>query len=522
MTKALLIVALGVCAVPGILRAEGEEVEEVVKVSRILSVNDCVRRAIRNNSDLKSERLNILIGEEQILAELAAFAWNLEAATVYEDRTKPQNAREASATNSFRSRLFDEDSLRSRLALTKRLTTGGTVEFGSRYARLENDLTRDSLTSVFSPEHEFFVGVTLTQPLLRGFGKKSTLAKVDLAELQKESSRLLTTLKAMNLVAEVAARYTDVVAAHENLAVKSENIERASLMVERNKVRVESGKGVENEVLTAELAVFQRKDDYLDTEAQKVERLNALAGLINLGPGLDRETSFVPVSGYGLAENLPSREALIDTAIRKRVDLSYYRTVIDSAHINIRRARDGAKPSLNVVGSTGLYGLDSSSGGAVSEALEDQGHEYTLGLEFRMELGGQSGKSAVEIAVHQLEQAELGYGKARNTISLEVDTAYSRVLNARQRLITAQKGRDLAKRNLEAEELLLEQSKGDLYRVIERQQLFGDANANVVGTSALVGKSIIALWLASGQLFEKYGVSEEWIQSAVEIQNHDN
>ena len=78
----------------------------------------------------------------------------------------------------------------------------------------------------------------------------------------------------------------------------------------------------------------------------------------------------------------------------------------------------------------------------------------------------------------------------------------------------------MAKRNLEAEEILLEQSKGDLYRVIERQQLYGDANANVVGTSALVSKSMVALWLASGQLFEKYGISEEWVQTTVEIQNH--
>ena len=519
MNNTLLLLALGACAVPGSLLA-GEGAGGGGGASQILSAHDCVRRAIRENPDLKSERLNILIGEEQILAELAAFAWNLEAATVYEERDKPQNAREASATNSFRNRLFSEDNFRARVALTKRLTSGGTVELGSRYARLENDLTRDSLTSVFNPEHEFFVGVTLTQPLLRGFGKKSTLAKVDLANLQKESARMLTTLKAMNLVAEVAARYTDVVAAHENLGVKTENIERANLMVERNKARVESGKGVENEVLTAELAVFQRKDDYLDTEVAKVERLNALAGLINLGPGLDRRASFVPVSGFGVEENLPDREDLIDTAIRSRVDLSYYRTVIDSAHINIRRARDGAKPSLNLVGSAGLYGLDSSSGGALSEAIEDQGHEFTMGLEFRMELGNQSGKSAVEIAKLQLEQAELGYGKARTTISLEVDTAYSRVLNARQRLATAKKARDLAKRNLEAEELLLEQSKGDLYRVIERQQLYGDANANVVATTALLSKSIVALWLASGQLFEKYGISEEWVQSTVEIQDH--
>jgi len=489
---------------------------ESVEVARSLSLDSCIRRAIQHNPDLRTEQLNILIGEEEIVSELAAFAWNLEMTSVYEDRDKPQNAREASSNNDLQDRLFREDAWRSRVGLNKRFTSGTSLEVGMRYSRVEDDLTRNPLVSSFSPEHEFFVGVTLTQPLLRGFGRESTLAEVDLARLRAESARLLTMLKAMNLVAEVSARYIDVVAAEENLGVKSQNIDRANLMVDRNKARVESGKGVENEVLTAELAAFQRRDDYLDTAAERVERLNALAALIQLGPDFDGGGSFVPVSGFGGPGDLPGKRALIDEAIQNRIDLNYYAKVIDAARINVLRAKNGAKPQLNMIGSAGLYGLDSSAGRALNGALDDQGQEFTLGLEFRMELGGQSGKSAVEVARLQLEQAEIGYGKARNAITLEVDTAYQRVLNIRQRLETAEKARELARRNLEAEELLLEQSKGDLYRVIERQQLYGDANANAVATSALLGKAMIALRLATGQLFEHYEIDEEWITSVVE------
>ncbi|NIP97793.1 MAG: hypothetical protein GWO24_31925, partial [Akkermansiaceae bacterium] len=75
---------------------------------------------------------------------------------------------------------------RSRMGFTRRFTTGTQVELGTRHSVSENDLSRgdsflSSRSSPFTVEHEVFVGVTLTQPLLRGFGRESNLAATDLA-----------------------------------------------------------------------------------------------------------------------------------------------------------------------------------------------------------------------------------------------------------------------------------------------------------------------------------------------------
>ena len=95
------------------------------------------------------------------------------------------------------------------------------------------------------------------------------------------------------------------------------------------------------------------------------------------------------------------------------------------------------------------------------------------------------------------------------------------MINSRERLEASRKAKELAAKNLEDEELLLEQSKGDLYRVIERQQLLGDAEASVVSSNALLSKSIIALWLTSGQLFERYDIKQTWIKPAAEDRKND-
>jgi outer membrane protein TolC len=351
--------------------------------------------------------------------------------------------------------------------------------------------------------------------LLRGAGRDTNLAAVDLARLKVEASKMLTLVKAMNLVAEVAARYTDVVAAEENLQVKQANIDLAEALVVRNKELVKSGKGVQADVTTAELAVYQRQDDYLEAQAQRVERLNALLALIDSKPDFKRQTRFVPVRGFHTGSDLTNKEALVNFALQNRLDVSYYGSVVKSARLNLMRSENAAKPELNLVGGAGLYGLDEEVHRAFEQAGDNQGSEWSIGVEFKMNLGKEEGDARIRTAEHQLRQSELGLRKTKTSIALEVDTAHSRVISAKQRLKTAIKARELAEQNLQTEQELLDQGKGDLYRVIERQQILGDTKTNVVATQALLSKSVVALWMSSGQLFERFGVTGEWINAIV-------
>jgi len=499
----------------------GTSLAEEKALAQSLSLEACIMQAIKRNPDLRSERLNVLINKEEVIRELADFGWKLEASTRYEDRDKPQNTRDATSIQSDGSislgsnRIFSENNLRSRVALRKRLSSGAMFELGATHASLENTLTLGSTNSLFSPEHEVFMGFTISQPLLRGAGRDTNLAAVDLARLKVEASKMLTLVKAMNLVAEVAARYTDVVAAEENLQVKQANIDLAESLVERNKELVKSGKGVQADVTTAELAVYQRQDDFLVAQAQRVERLNALLALIDSKPDFKRQTRFVPVRGFHTGSDLTNKEALVNFALQNRLDVSYYGSVVKSARLNLMRSENAAKPELNLVGGAGLYGLDEEVHRAFEQAGDNQGSEWSIGVEFKMNLGKEEGDARIRTAEHQLRQSELGLRKTKTSIALEVDTAHSRVISAKQRLKTAIKARELAEQNLKTEQELLDQGKGDLYRVIERQQILGDTKTNVVATQALLSKSVVALWMSSGQLFERFGVTEEWINAIV-------
>jgi outer membrane protein TolC len=365
---------------------------------------------------------------------------------------------------------------------------------------------------LFSPEYETFTGITITQPLLRGFGKDANLAGVNIARLRGSAQEILTRVKAMNLVAEVATRYTDIVTADRVLAVHSQNIKLAEQMLTRNKELVKSKEGLATDVTTAELAVYQRQDQYITSAADKIERVNTLFALTNREPDLDGKTRFKAVSSFFSGATIKGKRELIDYGQTHRLDLSYYNNVVDTAKLNVLRARDAGKSQLNVTGSAGLYGLDAEADGAFDEAAGSQGTEWSLGLSLKMPLGEDGADAALEAAESQVRQAQLELAKAKRNISLEVHTACIRVDAAKQRIQTAKKAVELATQRLKQEQDLFDAGEGDFYRVVEQQQILGDSQVNLVASEAALSKSVIAVWLAAGQIFERMGISNAEVE----------
>ena len=91
-------------------------------------------------------------------------------------------------------------------------------------------------------------------------------------------------------------------------------------------------------------------------------------------------------------------------------------------------------------------------------------------------------------------------------------TACIRVDAAKQRIQTAKKAVELATQRLKQEQDLFAAGEGDFYRVVEQQQILGDSQVNLVASEAALSKSVIAVWLAAGQIFERMGISNAEVE----------
>ncbi len=474
-----------------------------------MGLEQAIRFSLERNLDLETEEFTRQLREKEILLAQREFAWNVAASYLYQYVDKPQNTREFIATGGedqgFSPRIFEERNHQARFGLSKKLTYGTEVEIGTRYSVLDNTLNRSIPPSLTSPEYEAFTGLTLTQPLWRGFGPKVNEAAIKAAVVGEEAAAILVQVRAMTVVAETASRYYDLVSAGQNQGVKAEGHRLAAKLLDRSRKLEESGKANSSDVLKAEVALYQRQEEEIEAESIKIDRQNALLLLMS-DDVATTERSILPTTGLQTTYDLPQRSSLVENAVNHRLDVIYYRKLLERAGLNLIRGKDAANPQLNLVATAGVNGLAGDGTGSYSESFGGQGPEFSIGLNFAMPLDGKMRRAELDMAEIEFKKAETSLRKQKATVALEIDTALSRVRSLLQRVSTAAKARELAAKNMESEEKLLEEGRSDNFRVLEMQQEYADTCSRQIEAQAELNKSMVGLWLSSGQIFDKFSI----------------
>jgi outer membrane protein TolC len=287
--------------------------------------------------------------------------------------------------------------------------------------------------------------------------------------------------------------------------VKTEGHHLAAKLLDRSRKLEESGKATTADVLKAEVALYQRQEEEFEAESIKIDRQNALL-LLMADDVATSERSVLPTTGLTTNYQLPERGNLVGNAVENRLDVVYYRKLLERAGHNLVRGKDASKPQINLVATAGVNGLAGDGSGSYSESFGGQGPEFSIGLNFAMPLNGKMRRAEWDMAELELKKAETSLRKQKATVALEIDTALSRARSLLQRVSTAAKAREMAAKNMESEEKLLEEGRSDNFRVLEMQQEYADVCSRQIEAQAELNKSMVGLWLASGQIFEKFSI----------------
>ena len=481
-----------------------------------LSLNSCIIQGLKSNPEMDLERINVEISENELLKEKGALSWELETISKWEDRDKPQNTREFIAVGGISfpgnsARIFSDKNFIAKEGLKKKFKSGTIFELSSTFNRLENTLNQTSESSLYSPEYESFTGVTLIQPLLKG-GINSTTAKINIANNQVKENQYLVEIKAINLIGEVSSSYTDIILIDEIIKLKEESILLAETLVKENKKLSKASKRNEIDTTTAELAVFNRKGDLFNSQAIKTNYLNKLFGLLDLPPASQNEKKFKPLENFFSVEEISSRKKITEIALKKRIDILYYNNLIKSSELNLIRAKDQSLPSLNLSGSYGAYGISDKGIDSYSESFKRQGMEWSVGLNFKMLLNKKARESEIRVAQNQLAKVKIEKEKAMKLITLQIDSTYDQLKRLKQKIKTSDTAVKLATQRLNQEQKLVSEGKGNIYKLVEQQELMTMTKIKAVEAQAMLNKSIISLWISSGEIFEKLDVDKNLIQ----------
>jgi outer membrane protein TolC len=380
------------------------------------------------------------------------------------------------------------------------LSTGATASaaFTNLWSR-SRIAGQDNLSTRFV---EPSLSLSLTQPLLQGFGREVTEQGITVAKYGKESSLLQWRNAAIATVSSVRDQYFALFKARENLETRKAALAVAKEIHAGNQARVNAGVLASVELLDSEFGVAQREVELLTAEKNVRDASDRLRATIQYPPG----SELVPTEPMTAVPLETSEEQAMATALRDRPDLRIARVNLDSQQFQTRVAKNAVLPSLALTGSAGLTAQGSGYSDSLSDLSSADTPFWSVGISFSYPFGNDAAEAALAASRLRERQSIERIRSLEDAIRLDVRTALRALDTSYRQIESAQKGVELGTARLDSfvkrqrvglavtKDLL--QAEADLTAA---RETLAAARADYQGATTL-------LWKATGELLERQGI----------------
>lgn len=489
---------------PAELRIEGDVIR--------LPLEQAVELALRRNLGLVVERFSREQARQGIFQNLGIYDLLAAADVRHTDSRIP-------TASSLEASQFEED--RADLSLTQLLPSGAVASFAWNNRRTESN----SQFAAINPSYRSSPTFSLTQPLLRDFGRLTTERNLMIARTNDSISRETFETQVATTIQQTENAYWDLVEAREQLKVAEESLALTRELHDQNRIRVEVGTLAPLELVQSEAGIATREEEIIRSRSRVGDAEDELRRLLALDQGELWSKSIDP-------ETSPEREPLtleleesIAAALRERPELNSQRLVIETARIESEYFRGQRKPQLDAIASYGWGGVggtllvDPVTGqplarplaGGFGDALDQiRGLDFpswSVGLTFSMPIQNRAARAQSTIADLELEQSQATLKDLEQTVITEVRRAARAVETAREVIVSAAVSSRLAEKNLEAERKRYENGMSTSFQILEIQEDLTAARSREVTAVTGYRRALAEFYRAIGRLLEENGVA---------------
>jgi outer membrane protein TolC len=401
--------------------------------------------------------------------------------------------------------VFDQDTDRFESSLGFRTPLGTQVAFVARESKIRSTFAGDPRT--ITPFYQAFGGIEVRQPLLKDFGPTATLFEVRTSRVNERVAAFTWEKSLSDAISQVISTYIDMVFAEADMKTKKEAIAADTKLAEQNQRRLELGFMSPIDVQQARAQISLDQEQLIQAKNLFMERQLVLRRLITKESSSSEPEVFMPVTMPPLAAPESRRDNLLVTAFRKRPDYNAAVTESEKHDLRLRYAKNQRWPSLDLVGTFGYNGLAGHWESARDAAQSSQAPQWSFGVQFSMPLGGIQPRAQLDIVRGQREQAILRIKQSELAVTVDVDTALSRIEMSRQRLETARNTRDLNEEAVRIAYRRLEEGQLSSFDLIEQQRRLYDAKSRELAARAELDRAIVALWASTGTVLDNTGVT---------------
>ncbi|HEX9637906.1 MAG TPA: TolC family protein [Acidobacteriota bacterium] len=487
-----------------------------------LTLQDSVLTALKNNLGIEVNRFIPLISETAIRQALGEFDSFLYSNTLYTDATVPANsALQGTAVAASTAKVWDTTT-----GYRQKLFSGLNYDVSLQTTRTEVN----NRFLLFNPRWESNLNLSITQPLLKGWGFSVNRINIELARGNHRISLSEFEQSVIDTIAQVENNYWDLVFSISDLEVNTESLQLAQEQLERNRIQVEVGTMAPIEITQARAEVASREEGIILAQTAIENNQDTLKTSINIRDPVQRLATIVPLDQPSFVSLDQTLEQVVQAALENRPELRQERERMGNAQRSRDYYRNQMKPQLDLVASFGSTGLDGESlvfdcdpfsdpdcqpsgsvrggiGGSLNDAFGFDFRTWTVGANFSLPIKNDTYGGFYQQYRLEVERSEAQLRDLENQIALEVRTAYRQV-EAGIKLIEATR----VARELQNEKLVAEQKKFSVgtstnFQVLQFQRDLTQAKSQELNALIQYNKLRIALEQAKGTLLKNRGIS---------------
>ena len=367
---------------------------------------------------------------------------------------------------------------------------------------------RQVLNSLKSDYHLYTgstLGLTVTQPLLRGFGASLNRRFIRIAGNNQKITTLLFQQQLIATVYGVIRLYSDFVALHEDSRVKQETLTLAEKLYTDTKSQVDEGTLAPVEMTRANAQVFSSRQDLIVAQGRLEEQEAILKNVLTRRGNEDSEVRaarIIPTDPLSIPDKDEVRpmQDLISEALANRPDLGQARLQIDNSEIGLKGTRNSLLPEVDLVGvmqNNGLAGetnpflpnADATFVGGYSGALDQiftrRYPTYGVGVQVTLPLHYRIAEADLARDEIQLRQSQVRLRQLQNQARLEVEDALIAMRRARASYEAAVQARILQEQSLEAEQAKFAVGASTSYFVIQYESMLAQTRSTEVAAKRI-------------------------------------
>ena len=330
---------------------------------------------------------------------------------------------------------FLENERLSRLGIRKKFVTGTEVDFFKQWGVLDNNseflVPNDQASTRWS--------VTLTQPLLSGFGVKYNRSNIDIAAIDSDIALDEYKRQIESHLLELVRAYWGLYLERGSLIQKRKLVESAQKMVDTIAKR-DSFDGTRAQLSRVRARLLERKSDMVRSESAVRNAEAKVIALIN-DPSMRISPDFelVPTMHPATNSATMSADLAVALAMSNRPEVAQTFKQVKAGALRVDVSRSELKPNLDFIATYYRDGIagDRDTSLASDNALDEGDGSWIVGLVFEHRIGNTAKKAALRRKKAELRQLINQLRTTLETVVLEVQVSV-REVNTSLRKMNAQ------------------------------------------------------------------------------------